>query len=299
MSGGTKRLLLLAGAGFLALTVVGFLLGAIGAAFFGTDSLLDKPHVSLPAEEIASVGFFTITNTLLSSWIATVVLIALFVLATRRISLVPGGIQNLMELAIESLYSFVASVAGEQYARRFFPIIATIFLFVMVNAWLGLLPIYQSLVIFEHGHLEAHLLRPAGTDINMPFALALISFVFIEYWGFRAHGFKFLGEFIRIGSLFRDFPRNIAMGLVDVFVGILELLSHFIRIVSFGFRLFGNMTAGEILLLVSAFLVAFVATLPFYALELLVGFIQALIFAGLTLVFATVAVAAAEGEEHH
>ena len=86
---------------------------------------------------------------------------------------------------------------------------------------------------------------------------------------------------------------------MDTFVGLLELISHFIRIVSFGFRLFGNMTAGEILLLVSAFLVAFVATLPFYALELLVGFIQALIFAALTLVFASMAVAVAEGEEHH
>jgi F-type H+-transporting ATPase subunit a len=296
---GTKPLFLLIGILVLGLTIVGFMKGAIGSALLGTESFLDKPHVSLPATELSSIGPLAITNTLLSSWIATLVLIVLFFLATRKISLVPGRIQNLMELIIESLYDFVASVSGEQYARRFFPIIATIFLFVVANAWLGLLPIYQSLGIISHGHLEVHVLRPAGTDINMTFAIALIAFLFIEYWGFRAHGLGFLKEFVRFGSVFKDFPRNVGMGLVDVFVGFLELLSHFIRIVSFGFRLFGNMLAGEILLLVSAFLVTFVAILPFYGLELLVGGIQALIFAGLTLVFATVAVASADGEDHH
>lgn len=297
MSSRNKRLLLLVGLALVALVVVGFVEGAI---FKGPeDAFLSEPHVALPAEQIASLGAFRVTNTLLSSWITTVLLIVLFFLATRRMSPVPRGLQNVVELAVEALYNFVISVAGEHYARRFFPLIATLFFFVMVNAWLGLLPIYQSLAIFENGHVKAHLLRPAGTDINMTFALALISFVFIEAWGFRAHGFAFLGEFIRVKVLFRDFPRNLFMGLIDVFVGILELLSHFVRIISFGFRLFGNMTAGEILLLVSAFLVAFVATLPFYGLELLVGFVQALIFAGLTLVFATVAVAGTESEEHH
>ena len=281
----------------MGLLVFGLLEGAI---IKGPDhAFLEKPHVSLPAEALASIGPFVITNTILSSWVTTIVLILLFVLATRKMELVPRGLQNVVELAVESLYNFVHSVAGEQYARRFFPLVATLFFFVMVNAWLGLLPFYQSLGIFKDGQVETHMLRPAGTDINMTFALALISFVFIESWGIRAHGFGFIKEFIRVGSIFRDFPKNVLMGVVDTFVGLLELVSHFIRIVSFGFRLFGNMTAGEILLLVSAFLVAFVATLPFYALELLVGFIQALIFAALTLVFASMAVAVAEGEEHH
>jgi len=298
VSSGTKRLLLLAGVGLLILTIGGCLVGAV---IKGTDeAFLPKPHIALPAEELATIGPLVITNTILSSWIATAVLILLFVLATRRMSPVPRGLQNAVEFVVEGLSNFVNGVVGERYGRSFFPLFATIFLFVVVNAWLGLIPIYQSLAIFENGHVKAHVLRPAGTDINMTFALALISVVFIEAWGFRAHGFAFLGEFIRVKVLFRDFPRNLFMGLIDVFVGILELLSHFIRIVSFGFRLFGNMTAGEILLLVTAFLGAFALTLfPFYGLELLVGFIQALVFAGLTLVFASVAVAVAEGEEHH
>ena len=298
MSSGMKRLLILASVGILALGVVGFVFGAIGSAFLGTDVFLSKPHVTLPAHELTSVGPLAITNALLSSWVTTVLLVLLFFLATRRMNLVPRGLQNVMELAVEGLNNFVTGVAGPEYGRRFLPIIATIFLFVMTNAWLGLIPIYQSLGIFEHGELEAHFLRPAGTDVNMPLALALISFVYFEFWGLRAHGFRYLGEFIRIGSLFRGFPRNLFMGLIDFFVGILELLSHLIRAVSLTFRLFGNMTAGEILLLVMAFLIPFVSILPFYALELFVGFIQALVFAGLTLVFAVVAVAPVEGEGH-
>ena len=109
---GSKPLFLLVGILVLGLTIVGLMTGAIGSAFLGTDSFLDKPHVSLPAYELSSIGPLAITNTLLSSWIATIVLIVLFFLATRKISLVPGKIQNLMELIIESLYDFVASVSG-------------------------------------------------------------------------------------------------------------------------------------------------------------------------------------------
>jgi F-type H+-transporting ATPase subunit a len=295
----TKRLLFLASLGLVVLVVVGFVEGALIKGPEG--AFVSEPHIALPAEQIATLGSFSITNTLLSSWITTAVLIVLFFLATWRMSLVPRGLQNVVEVAVEALYNFVVGVAGERYGRRFFPIIATIFFFVVVNAWLGLLPIYQSLGITSDGRifsfepLKAHLLRPAGTDINMPLALALISFVYFEAWGLRAHGFGYLGEFVRIGGLLRG---RIGMGVIDLLVGVLELFSHFIRAISLTFRLFGNMTAGEILLLVSAFLVVFVAPLPFYALEVLVGFVQALIFAGLTLVFAVVAVTPHEEEGH-
>jgi len=153
-----------------------------------------------------------------------------------------------------------------------------------------------------------HLLRGANTDINMPLALALISFVFVEFFGIRAHGgFRYLAKFINVGQFFRStgqlFTGKLRAGLsgmftgvVDIFVGALEALSEFIRIVSFTFRLFGNMTAGEILLLIAMFLVPWVLALPFYGLELLVGFVQALIFGGLTLVFVTIAVTPHEPE---
>ncbi len=168
------------------------------------------------------------------------------------------------------------------------------------NAWLALIPVYQSLGFIKDGHITVHLLRSAGTDLNMPLAIALVSGVFVEYWGFRAHGMRYVEEFLRFRQLADGLRRisalDIFSGVVDIAVGLLELLSHFIRVVSFTFRLFGNMTAGEIVLVVVAFLVSFVLAVPFYGLELLVGFIQALIFAGLSLAFVTVAVGS-HGEE--
>ena len=239
---------------------------------------------------------FAVTNTLLSSWVVTLLLIALFYGATRRMAVVPRGLQNLMEMAVEALLNFVQSVAGAENARRFFPLIATIFMFVMLNAWIGLLPIYPSLgFLNDDGELVRHLLRPAGTDLNMPLALALVSFVFVEFWGFRLLKLSYLGKFIRLENLRKG---NFSQVPIDLFVGALELLSEFVRIISFTFRLFGNMTAGEILLLVITYLVPFVLVLPFYGLELLVGMVQALIFAGLTLVFVVVAVTPHSEEEH-
>ena len=128
--------------------------------------------------------------------------------------------------------------------------------------------------------------RSAGTDLNMPLALALVSFVFVEYYGLRAHGFGYFKKFFAFGNLLRGRPS----GLIDVFVGFLEGISELVRVVSFTFRLFGNMTAGEILLVMITFLVPFVATQFVFGLELLVGLIQAVIFASLTVVFLSVAV---------
>ncbi len=249
---------------------------------------------------------FIITNTLLSSWIASIVLVAVFAFGARRASLVPGRFQNFCEIVIDGLLRFVEGTVGPQRSRMIFPVIATIFLFVVINAWIGLLPIYPSLGFKSDGIVEIHLLRPAGTDINMPLALALISFVFVEYLGLRMLGIGYLGKFIRVRSLkaglsalFRFKLLDAFQGLLDFFfVGPLEAFSEFVRLISFTFRLFGNMTAGEILVLVSAFLVPFVATVGVYGLELLVGFIQGLIFAGLTLVFAAIAMTAHEHESH-
>jgi F-type H+-transporting ATPase subunit a len=282
------------------LGIAGLYNGAIGAAFFGTHELLSVPQVELAAPEVFRIGGLGITNTILSSWVTSVILILLLVGGMRGGKLVPSGLQNFVEWIMETLYGFVEGVAGEEYGRQFFPLISTIFLFVSFNAWMALLPIYQSLGFIHGGHIEVHLLRSAGTDLNMPLAVALISGVFVEYWGFRAHGLQYIEEFVRfrqlVGGLRKLSLLDIFSGFVDAAVGVLELLSHFIRVVSFTFRLFGNMTAGEIVLVVVAFLVSFVLAVPFYGLEVLVGFIQALIFAGLSLAFVTVAVAS-HGEE--
>ena len=272
----------------------------------GEDALDHDEHEVLEEGPYKGQGFI-ITNTLLSSWIASIVLVLVFAFGARRARLVPGRFQNFCEIVIEALLRFVEGVVGRQRSRLLFPMIATIFLFVVFNAWIGLLPIYPSLGLFNDGKIEIHLLRPAGTDMNMPLALALISFVFVEALGFRTLGLSYLTKFVRVGSLKRGLGALFHLRLLDAFqglldfffVGPLEAFSEFVRLISFTFRLFGNMTAGEILVLVSAFLVPFIATVGVYGLELLVGFIQGLIFAGLTLVFAAIAMTAHEEHEEH
>ena len=236
---------------------------------------------------------FAVTNTMLSTWVVSIIIILFFVLGARHRSLVPGRFQSVIETLFEGIINFSTGVLGSQMARRAFPVVATIFFFVLFNAWLGLLPVYQFLGFVDDNNLiKVHLIRPAGTDLNMPLALALVSFVFVEFWGFKAHGFGYLKKFVAIGSIF---SKGLFQGLIDIFVGILEFISELIRVVSFTFRLFGNMTAGEILVVMITFLVPLVATNFVYGLELLVGLIQSVIFAGLTLVFLSVAVS---HEEH-
>jgi F-type H+-transporting ATPase subunit a len=290
------------------LFIVGAVTGVVGAKVFGHEPLLPTPEFHIAPQTIFHLGAFKVTNTLLSAWLTTVVLVVFFAMATRRMALVPKGLQNVVEVVVEQLYNFVVSVVGEDNGRRFFPLIATIFLFVAFNAWIALLPIYPSVgLMYPEGHelagnVQAHLLRSAGTDLNMPLALGVISLLAIEIYGLKAHGRAYLSEFIRVKTLARGIRRlnigMIFMGAIDAFVGVLEIFSHGTRVLSFTFRLFGNMTAGEIVLTMSTFLASFVVSIVFYGLELLVGFVQALIFAGLTLAFIHVAVTPHEEEAH-
>ncbi|MEE8174401.1 MAG: F0F1 ATP synthase subunit A, partial [Dehalococcoidia bacterium] len=238
---------------------------------------------------------WAITNTMLASWITLAILIAFFYAATRRMKVVPGRLQALAETIVDMLLNFVEAAVGKERARAIFPMVATIFMLVLVNAWLGILPLYAAIgFLDETGHLTTTLLRNANTDLNQPLAIALASGIAVEYWGIRHIGtLRYLGRFFNFKNLLKGRP----MGILDVFIGMLEILSHFIRLLSFTFRLFGNMTAGEVLLLIAAFLVPFMLAVPFYGLELLIGFVQALIFAGLTLAFATIAMTPHE-EEH-
>ena len=335
---GARRLLMLGGFALIALFIAGLITGAIGTAILrgeDKDPLLPEPQVHLPPQPIfpasarsehvfapveaddhapgqeaesGKKGYhfvplgmfdFAITNTMLSAWVTTLVLLGIFLFGVRGAKMVPGRLQNLVEVAVEALLGFVEGVIGRDMGRRVFPLIATVFLFVAFNAWIALVPLYPSLGFKDSdGDIAAHLLRSAGTDLNMPLALALVSFVFVEYWGLRMLGFGYLGKFFPIGQFFRNVRRGqLFQAGISLFVGFLEGISELVRVVSFTFRLFGNMTAGEVLVLMAAFLVPFVATVAVYGLELLVGVVQALIFAGLTLVFVTVAITPHE-EEH-
>jgi F-type H+-transporting ATPase subunit a len=300
----------------LALVVVGVIAGPLGKSLFPSVHLpgwlsVPTPEISLPADVVFHVGPLAITNTMVATWITFVVLILASVLITRRMKLVPGRMQAAFEFLLGWLYDFCTSAAGEKNGRRFFPLVATIFLFVSFNAWLGLLPGYSAITIHT-GEGAAHLIRPANTDLNTTLAIAIVAVIAVQITGltavgpgyfkkfFNVHG---LTEFLRGGKQivtgkFIDGLSTALTGIVEMFIGVLEFLSEFvIRLISFTFRLFGNMTAGEVLLLVALFLVPMVVALPFYLLELLVGFLQAIIFAGLTLIFLDISVASHE-EEH-
>jgi F-type H+-transporting ATPase subunit a len=297
----------------MALLVVGFVVGPLGQSMLGLELpswlsalSVDRPDPQLPAETIFHIFGFPITNSIIGAWITIIFLVGFSYIVTRRMKLIPGRLQAAFEFLIGWLYDLCCSVAGEENGRRFFPVVATIFLFVAFNAWLALLPGFGSITAHTaEGEME--LIRPANTDINMPLALALTSFIFVEFFGLRTLGVRYLSKFFNVREFFRGVRRlftgrlksglsGLFTGVMTIFTGLLEGLSEFIRIVSLTFRLFGNMTAGEILLLVAAFLVPWLFAIPFYGLELLIGFIQAIIFGGLTLIFLTLAVESHEEE---
>jgi F-type H+-transporting ATPase subunit a len=301
---------------FLALLGIGIAAGPLGKSIFGDLGLpswlsVPQPELKLPAETIFHIFGFPITNSVIAAWITIVFLVGFSYAITRKMKLIPGRLQMVFEFLLGWLYDLCVSVAGEKNGRRFFPVVTTIFLFVAFNAWLGLLiPGFGSILIHTTDG-EAHLLRAANTDINMPLALALVSFVFFWYFGFRDIGIGFMKNFFNLDELKKGFRQlfkgKLVDGLLGIFVGamtiatgLLELLSVFIRIISLTFRLFGNMTAGEILVFVMLFLISMLSilVLPLYGLEMLIGFIQAIIFGGLTLIFLTTAVQS-HGEEAH
>jgi F-type H+-transporting ATPase subunit a len=298
------------------LIVIGLLIGPILGSFvhnFGPSWLrVETPRPELKPGVLFNVGSLPVTNTMITAWITIVILVVFTWLAFRKPKMVPAGVQKFMEFVYNSLLNFCTGIAGEKDGRRFFPFVATIFLFVITNAYLGLLPFFgDSLYIVNSAGQHVPLLRAANTDINIPLTLALFAWISIEVFGIRAHGFfKYMEKFIntrRLGkglkALFTGKAKSaigdLLFGAIDLFVGFLELISEFIRIVSFTFRLFGNMTAGEVLILIVAFLAPLVLGMAVYGLETLIGFVQALIFGGLTLVWMTTAVAAHESEEEH
>jgi F0F1-type ATP synthase membrane subunit a len=418
-------------------------LGLILAVVVGVGALLvvgllfsqgPQPEIVVPAEVLWSIGPFNISNTLLTAWVVMAFLIVVSLLATRSMRLLPSGLQNFVEATIGFLYDQVVEIAGEKNGRRFFMVIATFFLFIIVSNWMGLLPFFNAIgksedvghevfheiathneegknfddgedfagwlmdessgwVIAKNGAETFELDLPEGTapgealdrfivalaetftnferaegvaedaapsadevsaaksaldadpdapklltaaaggeshaegaqaehgvespglhqeftgvdfpgqkvalvipffrgvysDVNNTLALGICSFLIVEFWGFQALGFRYLGKFFVA-------PWKNPIG---TFVGVLELLSEFIRIISFAFRLFGNIFAGEVLVLMITFLMPFLLVDIIYGLELFVGFIQAAVFALLTLVFATMAVEHHGDEDHH
>lgn len=235
-------------------------------------------EISIAAEPITHLGSFPITNTLLMTWLIMGGLTLVSITATRRLRAVPGKGQNILEIVIEGLMSMVESVTQNKIqTKKFFPLVATIFLFVILSNWIELVPGLGTIGVYEFKDGEAvlvPLIRSASADLNVTLALAIISVLAVQFFGIAAIGFlKYVKKFV-------DFRSPIKF-----FVGILELISEISRLISYSFRLFGNIFAGEALLMVMLFLVPYLVPIPFLVLELFVGFVQALVFAMLTLVF--------------
>jgi F-type H+-transporting ATPase subunit a len=304
------------------------------------------PEISIAAERVFELFGFPITNTLLASWLTMIILIVGSWLITRKMEMIPGRWQSFLEMVIEAGYNLVEGAAERQWARRFFPIVMTILIFLLVSNWLGLTPLFGGWGVFhpsEHGHpvkwlnesetvgvwvkadegatggahdshggeelyALAPMFRSAATDMNVTLALALVSVLLTQYFGVKALGVGYFGKFIAVGGIVNAFTKQglgcggriatFGMGIIDLFIGIIETISEFGKIISFSFRLFGNIFAGEVLLAVMAFLIAYLVSLPFYGLELFVGFVQALVFMMLTVAFFVVAISS-HGEEGH
>ncbi len=241
---------------------------------------MESIHVAIAPETLFHLGNLPVTNTLLTSWVVALGLIVGSFLISQHIRHVPGRIQALSEMIVDALLSFMTTVAGSrEMARKFFPFVATIFFFVLFSNWAGLIPGVGSIGFFEpsvDGHGETSfipLFRSVHSDLTMTLALALMTVTLSHIIGFMIVGTKgHLGKFINFH------------GPIDFFQGALEIIGEISKIISLAFRLFGNVFAGEVLLVIVGSLVPYIVPVPFYGMELFVGFIQALVFAVLAMV---------------
>jgi F-type H+-transporting ATPase subunit a len=282
-----------------------------------------RPHIQVAPEKLSHeplfslpvIGDFYLTNTMVASFI-TLVILLLLALAVKRIlsksSLEPRGIAGALEMLVEYLYNMTENSAGK-WAGAIFPYFGTIVLIVLISNWMGLIPGVDSIGWLEHseegypiisvipnflsaivqkksaaggsGYIVTPFVRPVSTDLNFTFALALISVGMTQVIGFRAQGMRYLTKFFNVMDIFKK-P---FFGFMDFLVGFLELISEFSKILSFSFRLFGNIFAGTVMLFVVGTLIPYFVPSMLMMFEFFIGLIQALVFGLLTMVFMAMA----------
>lgn len=249
-------------------------------------------HVSLKAEPLFSIGPWAVTNSMVGALLASVLLVTVAVLVGRRTSVVPGRAQSLLELPFEFVFGMVREQGG-RYWRQILPLIATIFIFILLANWMGIVPGVGTVGLIQHEGGEKVLvpfIRPAAADLNFTLGLAVLAFVVFVYFGIRAHGARGYAKEVLL-------PRPRALAIL---MGPIELVSHLSRVISLSMRLFGNVFAGEVLVLV---LLAIGPMFVFAVLilELLFGAVQALVFAILAMTYVVLATTshAAEGDSAH
>lgn len=273
--------------------------------------------IPIAAEPVINIGSFAVTNSVINGALAMVffVVLALVVRVSTRKQGVPSRVQNTFEALIEALLSFMDQVTSSRIlSKRFLPLVGSLFLFILVSNWLGLFPGVGTFGVWQEHHGEQVLvsfMRPATSDLNMTIALAVLVVVLSHIIGAVTVGFfRYWNKFIQLGSIWKaiiafpkkklgDWAIGIFSALIEFVVGIIELVGEIAKVLSLSLRLFGNVFAGEVLLSVIAGLIAYGLPLPFMALELIVGLVQALVFSTLTLVYLTIAVSEPHGSDDH
>jgi len=263
-------------------------------------------EITLFAEPIFHIGSFTITNSLISSWITVLILVVFFVIIGKKVKQVPGKLQNVFEILLEEALKLADSVTGSRKkTEKFLPITLSLFLFILMNNWLGLLPGFGTIGFIESegGHSAfIPLLRGGTADLNTTLAIGLFAVVMSHIFGVVAIGiWHHFNKFINL-KLGKEMikkaikePMILVVNPIKFFVGIIETIGEIAKVASLSFRLFGNIFAGEVLLASMMAIFAYALPLPFIFLEIIVGLVQALVFAILTLAFMSIATTA---EEH-
>ena len=254
---------------------------------------------TLFAEPVFHIKDFPVTNALITSF-ATVIFIIIFSIIVRsKLKEVPRGIQNLIEIVVEEALSLCDQVTNDRnLSIKIFPIAISVFFFILINNWFGLLPIggLGILEYGEHGLSFIPYLRGGTADINTTLALGIMAVVGANVFGVFSIGvWKTFNKYVNlkvIGDIWkkvRKEPTIVIVAPITFFVGLIEIIGEFAKIASLSFRLFGNVFAGEVLLVSMAALVGYIVPIPFIFLEILVGVIQALIFSILLVVYFTIA----------
>jgi F-type H+-transporting ATPase subunit a len=315
------------------LIIVALIVMVLSAMFLPTE----QPVISVPAESLVRVGPLNITNSLFASWIVIAVIVVVFFLGLNNMKMQPTGLQNVLELLYEGLYNLTENVAGPEHVKRFFAIPATIFIYVLFSNWLALFPGFPlmgvglcqahhevvedggehgdphgEVMVEEHGESSGWktcgpgehvvpLFRSPSADLNNTLSLALVTQVLAQIFGFSVLGAGgYMSKFFVTHKMTSaKGPGDFALGIIDFLVGLLELLSEFVKVVAYTFRLYGNIFAGEVTVMILTFFVPLILTIPMLGFEIFVGFIQAFVFFILSVAFYTLAVASHDHEEAH
>src|SRR3990167_9393202 len=226
---------------------------------------------SFQSEVLFRIGSFKITNSAIDTLLIDVILIIFSVIISKNIKIIPGMFQNSVEMVIQMFYEITESVAQEK-AKLIFPYFMSFFIFILLSNWTALLPGVSSIGFFED-HKLIPLVRGATSDLNTTLGLAIVSIVATHIMSIKTVGIK---DYL---------SRYISLNPINLFIGILEVISEITKVISLSFRLFGNIFAGEIVLLTVSGIFAFLFPLPFLTLEIIVGLVQALVFSMLTMAF--------------